>query len=259
MYDAFGWERPVYIHLQLIMKDAAKKLSKRYGDANFEDFARKGYLPEAILNYIALLGWSPKDNVEKMSLEYMTENFSIDGLSRSSSIFDENKMRWLNSQYVKELPFATFKKLAMPFIAESKAGGLGRKKAGKIAELLHTRTEVLSDIPSLINFIAEFYDSPFDLTLFVNQKWKTDSGTAKTVLDAYLAEEKKHSFDGQGLADVFSCLAEALALKKGQILWCFRIAVTNRAATPGGAVEMAELLGRNEIKKRIKYVLELLK
>ncbi|MDR1940148.1 MAG: glutamate--tRNA ligase [Clostridiales bacterium] len=253
MYDAFGWERPVYIHLQLIMKDAARKLSKRYGDANFEDFVAKGYLPEAIINYIALLGWSPKENTEKMSMRELQESFSVGGLSRSCSIFDENKMKWLNSCYIKELPFDRFFELAIPFIKKSKAGGLD---AEKIARLLHTRTEVLSDIPELIDFIAEYYDSPFDAGLFVNQKWKTDQAVARNILELYLSKESGAEFQEEALKEFITSLAEQNGYKKGQALWCLRIAVTNRASTPGGAVEMMELIGREETNKRIKHALK---
>ncbi|MDR2091234.1 MAG: glutamate--tRNA ligase [Clostridiales bacterium] len=253
MYDAFGWERPTYIHLQLIMKDAARKLSKRYGDANFEDFIKKGYLPHAIINYIALLGWSPKDNVEKMTMEELISNFSVEGLSRSCSIFDENKMRWLNSLYIKEMPPEEFAAAAESFIKESKANGFCHKK---IAKLLHTRTEILSDIPGLIDFIAEFYDAGFDTSLFVNQKWKTDGALAKRILESYLDEIAPAEFTEEGLNGFFAALAEKNGLKKGQVLWCVRIAVTGRAATPGGATEMLDLLGFAESGKRIRYAIE---
>jgi glutamyl-tRNA synthetase len=263
MYDAFGWERPVYIHLQLIMKDAARKLSKRYGDANFEDFIAKGYLPSAIINYIALLGWSPKNNVEKMNMQELIENFSIDGLSRSCSIFDENKMRWLNSLYIKETPFAEFAAAAEPFIKKSRADlylqNLGKNAAlyrEKIAELTHTRAEILSDIPGLTDFIAEFFETEFDTSLFVNQKWKTDGILAKRILELYLEGINSVGFTEEELHEFLVGIAEKNGLKKGQVLWCVRIAVTGRAATPGGAVEMLALLGKDESEKRIKYALE---
>jgi glutamyl-tRNA synthetase len=253
MYDAFGWERPVYIHLQLIMKDATRKLSKRYGDANFEDFIAKGYLPHAIVNYISLLGWSPKDNREKLSMTELIENFSVDGLSRSSSIFDENKMRWLNAQYIKELTPEEFAAAAKPFLLKSKAASYD---ADKIAKLLHNRTEVLSDIPSLIDFLAEYYDAPFDTGLFVNPKWKTDEAVAKEILKIYLEEVKDIAFTEDGLHAFLTEFGEKHGYKKGQVLWCVRIAVTGRAATPGGAVEMIDLLGKEESEGRVRYALE---
>jgi glutamyl-tRNA synthetase len=252
MYDAFGWERPVYIHLQVIMRDATHKLSKRHGDANFEDFIAKGYLPQAIINYIALLGWSPGDNAEKLSMSELIVNFSVEGLSRSPSIFDENKMRWLNSQYIKELSADEFKRAAQPFIERSKAAGYD---AERLARLLHTRTEVLSDIPGMIDFLAEYYDVPFDYGLFVNQKQKTDSAVAKRILEIFLAEEKNTEFTEEALHTFLLELAERNGYKKGQVMWCLRVAVTNRAATPGGAAEMLDLIGREEVKRRVLTVL----
>ena len=138
MYDAFGWERPHYMHLSPIMKDAQRKLSKRYGDANFEDFIAKGYLSEAIVNYIALLGWAPKSNQEKMTMQEMLEQFDVDGISHSPSIFDEAKMRWLNGEYIKELSVDDFVKYATPYFEQSKIAGKYDYK--KLAELLIPRT-----------------------------------------------------------------------------------------------------------------------
>ena len=151
MYDAFGWERPHYIHLPTIMKDATRKLSKRYGDANFDDFVSKGYLPEAIINYVALLGWSPKENVEKMSMAQMIELFSLDGVSKSPSIFDDVKLRWLNGEYLKEMSTEDFAKVAEPFFAKSKV--YGKYDLMLLSDLLKSRVEILSDIPEKINFL----------------------------------------------------------------------------------------------------------
>ena len=144
LYDAFGWERPKYIHLTPIMKDAQRKLSKRYGDANFDDFIKKGYLPEAIINYIALLGWSPKGEQEKFSMDELIEKFSISGLSRSSSIFDEEKMRWLNGEYIKELPFDVFMAKAKPFFDASVIKD--RYDYNKFGVLLQSRIETFGEI-----------------------------------------------------------------------------------------------------------------
>ncbi|MBR2485014.1 MAG: glutamate--tRNA ligase, partial [Clostridia bacterium] len=154
MYDAFGWERPTYIHLSPIMKDAQRKLSKRYGDANFEDFVAKGYLPEAIVNYIALLGWCPKTNKEKMTIEEMIEEFDVDGISKSPAIFDEAKMRWLNGEYLKAMTPDEFYKVSLPYILKSKAGG--KFNDYEISRLMQTRVDVLSDIPEKIDFLVDF-------------------------------------------------------------------------------------------------------
>jgi len=265
IYDAFGWERPKYIHLQHIMKDAQKKLSKRYGDANFDDFIRKGYLPGAIINYIALLGWSPKDNTEKLSMEQLIAEFSLEGISRSPSIFDEAKMRWLNAQYIRELPFEKFYRLSKPFIAESKAAEYDREL---IARLLHGRCEVLSDIPGLINFVEEYELDPAD---FVNVKWKTDANLARDIAEKFLEGisskelgviEKDllnntfpvlSDWSEQSLNEYMISLGEKYGWKKGQVLWCIRIAVTGCQNTPGGAAEMLYLLGEKRSIARMKF------
>ena len=145
LYDAFGWERPQYVHLTPIMKDATRKLSKRYGDANFDDFVRRGFLPEAIVNYICLLGWSPKGEQEKFTMEELIEKFSISGLSKSSAIFDEMKMKWLNGEYIKELSFEKFMELATPFFEQSDIKGLYSYE--KLGKLVQSRVEILSEIP----------------------------------------------------------------------------------------------------------------
>lgn len=174
IYDAFGWERPRYMHLPPIMKDATRKLSKRYGDANFEDFIAKGYLPEAIVNYIALLGWCPKNNAEKMSMEEMIALFDVDGISVSSSIFDEAKMRWLNGEYLKAMTEDEFLAVSEPWIKKSKAAGYDHRT---IARLMQTRVDILSEIPEKMDFIASF--GRYDLGMYVHQKMKVDLDAAK--------------------------------------------------------------------------------
>ena len=174
IYDAFGWERPNYMHLSPIMKDKDRKLSKRHGDANFNDFIEKGYLSEAIINYIALLGWSPQDNQEKMSMEELIEKFDVKGISRSSSIFDEEKLKWLNSLYIKELAFDTFHALALPYYQKSVIEDKYDYKL--FSHLLQSRVDILSDIPEKVKFIDDFKE--YSLDLFYNKKMKTDKDMA---------------------------------------------------------------------------------
>lgn len=245
LYKAFGWEIPNYMHLQPIMRDATHKLSKRHGDASYEDFIKKGYLKEAIVNYIALLGWSPKDNREKFSLDEMKELFSVSGLSKSASIFDENKMRWLNSCYVKELSDEEFHAYALPFY--EKLDYLKGYDLKYLSSLLKNRCEIFSDVEKLTAFLTEF--EGFDLDLFVNAKWKTDRDLAKKMIPD-LAELCENSFDS--LHDGLVAYAEKAGYKKGQVLWIFRIAITGAQNTPGGATEMAALLGKDEVIKRLK-------
>lgn len=248
LYDAFGWERPQYIHLTPIMKDATRKLSKRYGDANFDDFVKRGFLPEAIVNYIALLGWSPKGEQEKFSMEELIEKFSISGLSKSSSIFDEAKMKWLNGEYIKELSFDKFMELATPFFEQSKIKGL--YDYSKLGKLLQSRVEILSEIPEKVNFLAEF--DKFDLELFNNKKFKIDANVAKNVLLVSLPEfEALNEWTEEKLHEVIVNIANKLEAKSGQIYTVLRVALSGVSVTPGGSVELADILGKEETLSRI--------
>ena len=255
MYDAFGWERPVYIHLPPIMKDAQHKLSKRNGDASYEDFVNKGYVKEAIVNYIALLGWSPKSNVEKMSLSELTENFSLDGISKSPSIFDETKMKWLSGEYIKAMTDEEFALKAEPFFKQSKV--YGKYDLLKMAKLLKTRVEIFSEIPDKINFLEEFGE--FDSALYFHKKMKTDVEIAKIVLPEArkaIAELKEFTFDS--VHDAMMAVVSKLGMKNGQVFWCVRVAISAKESTPGGVMEIAELLGREETLRRLDFSIDLL-
>lgn len=249
LYKAFGWELPQYMHLQPIMRDATHKLSKRHGDASYDDFIKKGYLKDTILNYIALLGWSPKNDREKFTLDEMVEMFSVEGLSKSASIFDEAKMRWLNSCYVKELSPEDYYAHALPFM--EKLDYLKGYDLRYLATLLQGRTEIFSDVEKLTAFLTEF--DGFDLDLFVNQKWKTDRDLAKKMIPDLMGLV---SDDFDNLHDALVAYAEKSGYKKGQVLWIFRIAITGAAATPGGATEMATLLGKEKVSARLALTLE---
>lgn len=245
LYRAFGWEIPNYMHLQPIMRDAQHKLSKRHGDASYEDFIKKGYLKEAIMNYIALLGWSPKNDREKFSLAEMTEMFSVDGLSKSASIFDEAKMRWLNSCYIKDLTDEEFYEKALPFM--EKVDYLKDYDLKYLAALLKNRCETLADVEKLTEFLPAF--DGYDTELFVNAKWKTDRELAKKMIPDLIAT-CENGLDG--LHDALVNYAAEKGYKKGQVLWVFRIAITGAQNTPGGATEMAELLGKDRVVARLK-------
>ena len=249
LYQGFGWELPQYIHLQPIMKDAQRKLSKRYGDASYEDFVKKGYLSEAIVNYIALLGWSPKNDMEKFTLEEMTEMFSVEGLSHSSSIFDETKMRWLNSLYVKEMTPEAYYDYAVKYFDQ--VPYLKNYDYKLLASLLQGRTEVFSDVGPLTEFLTKF--DGFDLSAFENKKWKTDCALAKQMIPSLVSLVAN---DFENLHDGLVAFAENNGYKKGQVLWIVRISITGSPVTPGGATEMAELLGKDECLARMKNCLE---
>ena len=255
MYDAFGWERPTYIHLPPIMKDSQHKLSKRNGDASYEDFVVKGYVKEAIVNYIALLGWSPKTNQEKMSLSELIENFSLDGISKSPSIFDETKMKWLSGEYIKAMTDEEFVSRADAFLKQSKI--YGKYDLKKIASLLKTRIEIFSEIPDKINFLEEFGE--YDLALYTHKKMKTDSEIAKTVLPLArnkIANLSEFTFDS--VHDAMMELVSELGVKNGQVFWCVRVAITGKESTPGGVMEVAELLGKEETLRRLDFSIDLL-
>ncbi len=255
MYDAFGWERPEYIHLPPIMKDAQHKLSKRNGDASYEDFVKKGFVKESIVNYIALLGWSPKTNTEKMSLKELTENFSLDGINKSPSIFDETKMRWLSGEYIKEMDEQKFKELALPFLKASKV--YGKYDEDKLLSLVRTRIQIFSEIPEKLDFLEEFGE--YDRALFVNEKQKSSEELAKNVLPKI--KERLESITDWTNAELFAALvglSAELEIKKQAVLWISRIAITGKSATAGGATEIAELLGKEETLKRIDFSIDLL-
>ncbi len=255
MYDAFGWPRPTYIHLPPIMKDAQRKLSKRYGDANFEDFLAKGYLPEAIVNYIALLGWCPKNNREKMTLQEMIEEFDVDGISKSPAIFDEQKMRWLNGEYLKAMTDEEFFEVAKPYILKSKAGGIFNDF--EIARLMKTRVDILGDIPEKIDFLVDFAE--YDVNMYVHQKMKVDFTVAKKALEvAYDALSALDDWSEDALRECMKSSAEANALKGGQVMFSVRVALTGQPSTPGGAIEMAVVLGKEESLKRLRFSIDYL-
>ena len=255
MYDAYGWERPTYIHLPPIMKDAQHKLSKRNGDASYADFIEKGFVKESIVNYIALLGWSPKSNTEKMSLSELIENFSLEGINKAPSIFDETKMKWLSGEYIKEMSLEDFKTNAMPFLTQSKA--YGKFDTDKLINLVKNRVQIYSEIAEKLDYLAEFGD--YDVNLFANQKQKTDIELAKTLLPKIIDKLSLVSaWDNQTLFNDLVELSTAENVKKQALLWIARIALTGKEATAGGATEIAELLGKEETLNRLNYSLSLL-
>lgn len=256
IYDAFGWERPKYMHLPPIMKDATRKLSKRFGDANFEDFIAKGYLPEAVVNYIALLGWCPKDNKEKMSMQEMIDEFDVSGISHSSSIFDEAKMRWLNGEYLKAMSAEDFEKVATPWIEKAINGRDYDVK--ELALLMQTRVDILSEIPEKLAFLNEFGEH--DLAMYEHQKMKVDREVAKRALGVAIAAlEDFNDWNADAIKEQIKAKSEEEGIKSGQVMFTMRVALTGAPVTPGGAIEMAVVLRKDETLRRMKYSLSLLK
>lgn len=256
LYENFGWDRPKYIHLTPIMKDETRKLSKRHGDANFDDFINKGYLPEAVVNYIALLGWSPKDNQEKFTMEELIANFSVSGLSRSSSVFDEVKMKWLNGEYIKELSFENFMKYAKPYFDKSDIKDI--YDYNKFGRLLQSRIETFGEIPDKVNFLVHF--NKFDNNLYYNKRFKVDAIKAKEIIETSLnLYQKLNSWVDESLHQVINETALLLEIKSGAVYSVLRLAISSVQVTPGGAVELADILGKDETIKRLNKALNWLK
>lgn len=254
LYDAFGWERPAYMHLPPVMRDEHHKLSKRTGDASYADFIDKGYLKEAIINYIALLGWSPGDNRELFTLEELAEAFSISGINRAPAIFDEQKLRWMNATYIRGLSDLEFTQVAQPYYAQ--VFGDRAYDAGLLCEILKDRLEVLTQIPEKLQFIYEFGN--YDPDLFIHKKMKTNFEIAKNSIASALPGLPNIDWTREDIHDYLIAISETIGYKKGQFLFSIRIALTGMAVTPGGAIEAALLLGKEESIRRLNYSLELL-
>jgi len=252
LYSAFGWEIPTYIHLPPVMKDQHTKLSKRHGDASFQDLVERGYLPKAILNYIALLGWSPKDTEEIFTLEELEKSFNLDGLSKSPAIFDIEKLTWMNGEHIRRMDLDEFYDVARPYIEKGTNSSLTEEQMKKIAGLIQKRTEVLTEIPGKISFFAELPD--YDIQIYVHKKMKTDLENSLTYLKEgfdYLKEAQ--DFTSNSLYEGIKELAAKLGCKNSQILWPMRTALSGVEVSPGGATEIAEILGKEESLKRMEY------
>ncbi len=256
LYDAFGWERPQYMHLPPIMKNATQKMSKRNGDASYQDLIAQGFIKEAIINYIALLGWSPKSNIEKMSLEQLEELFDIHGLQKSPSIFDIQKLKWLSGCYIKEMEFDTFKKQAIPFLKKSKV--YGKYDIDLLLKLVQTRVDVLDEIAEKLDFIEEY--STFDSSLYFHKKMKSDREIAKTILPKIVELcVTLPSYDNATIYEALCQFAADNGYKNSQVLWTVRVALTGRESSPGGASEICQLLGKEGVLNRLQQAILFLK
>ena len=247
IYEDFGWEHPHYVHVPQVMKDAQHKLSKRNGDASFQDLVAKGYLPEAVLNYIALLGWNPGTEQEIFSLDELKQVFTTERLNKSPAIFDLVKLKWMNGCYLRALSAEQFHEKAADFY-----GHLPSSVNFKaLSTALQPRVEFLGQIPEQTDFIAEVPD--YDKELYVNKKMKTDVEiSAKALALTLPVLEKISDWSNDALFAELKALAEKEGLKNGQILYPVRIALSGKETTPGGATELAVILGKEESLKRIK-------
>ena len=257
LYDAYGWERPNYVHLPLLMGKNAdgsvSKLSKRHGAVSFQDLLDDGYLPEAIINYIALLGWCPKNSeTEFFTLNELKEVFTIDGVSKSPAVFDFEKLLWFNGEYIHKLTDDKFAELVEPFITTNISNNINK---AKMLTLLRTRISKLSEINEKMSFFLELPE--YEKELFLNKKNKiSEYDTVSTVLsEALIVLKDVESFDNDSLFAALTPLTEKLGLKTGTIMWCIRIAVSGMSATPGGATEIMEVIGKEESLCRINKAL----
>ena len=256
LYKAFGWEPPVYVHLPAVMRDAHHKLSKRHGDKSFEDLVREGYVVEAIVNYIALLGWSPSGTQEIFSLKELEENFDMAGLSKSPAIFDIKKLTWMNSEYLKAMDFDKYYALAERKLKE--ALGDTDMDLKKIAALLQKRLETLNDIPGLVEFFKTLPE--YGTELYTHKKMKTNDKIALSSLEAALPVlENLADWNTTSIHDALMALVGELGIKNGQLLWPVRTALSGEPTSPGGAMELADILGKEESLRRIRKGIELLK
>lgn len=256
LYNAFGWEIPTYIHLPLIMgksvdeegKEVISKLSKRHGSTGFMDLINEGYLPEAIINYIALLGWAPKDTREIFSLQELIEAFDINGISKSPAVFDYDKLSWVNQEHIKVMTDEEFLEHAKPFYDEA---GVDSSCYELLAELLKPRCAKFNEITEKLSFIKEYGD--FDLTLFEHKKSKSTLESSKQMLEKSIPVLETLDWNRDAITEAMKTLAESLEVKNSVVMWPVRIAAAGVAVTPGGCAEVMMLLGKDESLRRIKY------
>lgn len=248
LYEAFGWEIPTYVHLPLILGKDGKKLSKRHGATSFADLVTDGYLPEAIVNYIALLGWCPKDNTELFTLAELCQAFAIDGISKSPSVFDYDKLTWFNAEYIRKMAPGDFLNLIQPELDRVFAGR--PYDAALLAEILQPRVTRLTQVTDMVTFLSQRQDYSTDL--FSNKKSKTDPALAAQVLPQVVAAlEALPNWERQALHDLLIGFAAEKGLKNGQVMWPVRIAISGQEVTPGGAIEILTILGRDESLARL--------
>ena len=253
LYEAFGWDVPVYVHCPNIMKDAHQKLSKRNGDASFEDLMAKGYLKDAILNYITLLGWNPGTEQEIFSLPELIESFNYKNINKAPAIFDNVKLKWMNGEYIKKLSKEEFHALALPYY--KKYIDKDYLDLNTISELLQTRVEILSDIPEFIGFLNELPD--YSIEMYIHKKMKTTYENSLSSLEKALPILKALSpWTFEGVENSMTDLVKELAVKNGIVLWPLRTALSGKQFTPGGAFEIAEILGKDESLRRIEVGIE---
>ena len=252
LYDAFGWEVPKYIHCPLITDEHHHKLSKRSGHSSYEDLIEQGFLPEAVVNFIALCGWSPDSDREIFSLKELVEIFDYNRIGKAPSVFDFQKLRWMNGEYLKAMDPDKFYEKAEPYLKAALPEGLDLKK---IAEMVRTRIEVFPDIAEMVSFFKEVPE--YDISLYTHKKMKTNAASSLQVLKEIVPVlEAQDEFTNDALYEALKTFVQEKGYKNGYVLWPVRIAVSGRQTTPAGATEIMEILGKEESLKRIKAAIK---
>ena len=254
LYEAFGWEVPVYIHCPTITNEEHKKLSKRSGHASFEDLIAQGFLSEAVVNFVALLGWSPSEDKEIFSLQELIEAFDYNRINKSPAVFDVVKLKWMNGEYIKKMDFDAFYEIAEPYIKEVITKDYDLKK---IAQMVQSRIEVFPDIKELIDFFEAVPE--YDTAMYTHKKMKTNEETSLAVLQEILPElEAWDDYSNDALYAKLVEFVKEKGYKNGYVMWPLRTAVSGKQSTPGGATEIMEILGKDETIKRVKDAIQLL-
>ncbi|MCD8198015.1 MAG: glutamate--tRNA ligase [Lachnospiraceae bacterium] len=252
LYEAFGWEVPVYVHCPLITDEEHRKLSKRCGHCSYEDLIEQGFLSEAVVNFVALLGWAPEDNQEIMSLAELVEKFDYRHMSKSPAVFDYGKLKWMNGEYIKATDFEPFYERALPYIRETITKDYDFRK---IAQMVKTRIEIFPDIPALIDFFEAVPD--YDVSMYRHKKMKTTEESSLTVLKETLPLlEAQEDYSNDALYATLSAYVAEKGYKNGQVMWPVRIALSGKQMTPCGATEILEVLGKEESVARIRHAIE---
>lgn len=255
LYEAFGWDIPKYIHCSPVMKDQTTKLSKRNGDASFEDLLKKGYLKEAVVNFIALLGWAPKGEQEIFTLDELVQEFDISGISKAPAIFDPVKLKAINAEYIRRMTPEHFLEVITPYIRQSvKREDIDIKV---LASVLQPRTELFTDVPEQVDFIDKLPE--YDTAMYCHKKMKTNLETSLEALKAVLPVlENLQEWNVESIHKALFDLVAELGVKNGWLLWPVRTAVSGKQFTPGGAVELCDILGKEDSLARIRKGIELL-
>ena len=259
LYEAYGWPIPTYVHCSPVMRDAQHKMSKRHGDPSFEDLIAQGFLTEAVLNYVALLGWSPRGELserEFFTLSELAEVFDIGGISKSPAVFDIVKLRWMNTEYIKKLDPEAFYAMAEPWLRQAISDPAIDLR--RVSALIQPRCEILSEIPEKVDFLQALPE--YELELYIHKKSKTNLDNSLSALEAALpALEAQADWSNEGLYECLTGLAQRLEVKNSVVLWPVRVAVSGRQSTPGGATDLCSILGKEESLSRIRRGIDLLR